>query len=151
MIQPALLSALLLTAAIALLDSPASALCVDEGSLSLERDAAPDEDSFVSSSPASSESELRFEVDLGDLASPSSPDDTEADTIADRPGMDEADPMADTEPMEDPATTNPAVADFESATATDAGALGVVEAEEQPPISREDYLNTIADDLNNCL
>jgi hypothetical protein len=147
MIQPVLVSTLMLSAAIALMSPPVKALCIDEDNFSIERD---DEASFVSSSPATSETEFRFEVDLGNLTSPEGSNEAEAMTSEERPTATE--PPDNREPMDDTTATSPAVADFDSAGTSDAATLGVLEANAGAPIlSREEYLNQMADDLNNCL
>lgn len=148
MIQPVLLSTLLLSTAIALIHQPARALCLEEGSISVERD---DEESFVRSSPASSESEFKFEVDLSDLTSSESPDEAEAMPAEEKPMTDQAE-QVDLEPVEESTSDiSPAVDDFDAEATSDADVLGILEADEPLTASREDYLNEMAENLNNCL
>lgn len=148
MIQPVLFSTLLLSTAIALIHQPARALCLEEGSISVERD---DEESFVRSSPASSESEFKFEVDLGDLTSSEGPDEAGAIPAEESPMTDQAE-QVDLEPVEEgTSASSPAVDDFDAAATSDADVLGILEADEPPAASREDYLNEMAENLNNCL
>lgn len=146
MIQPVLVSTLVLSTAIALISPPARALCIDEDNFSIERD---DDESFVSDSPASSETGFRFEVDLGNLTSPGGSEEAEGMTAADNSAPE---PIESPEVVEDTASANPAVADFDAESTSDAATLGVLEAnEESPVLSREEYLNQRANDLNNCL
>jgi len=148
MIQPVLLSTLFLSTAIALIHQPARALCLEEGSVSVERD---EEESFIRSSPASSESEFKFEVDLGDLTSSEDPDEAEAMPAEESPMADEAE-QVNREPVEEGTSAgSPAVDDFDAETTSDADVLGILEADEPPAASREDYLNEMAENLNNCL
>ena len=158
--QPMLLTVTLLIGAIAAAPRPARALCLDEnGTFLLDREAAPSEESFASASPASSDAEFKFQVDLNDLgnlgnlgnspreesqAAPQETMPTSSDTATDAPLT-----MTD-----DAMTTNvsPYVVSQDAGTeTTNADALGTLEVSEAPPvISREEYLDAIANDLNSC-
>ncbi|MGF1458941.1 MAG: hypothetical protein ACFBSG_07925 [Leptolyngbyaceae cyanobacterium] len=123
------------------------ALCVDDGTLSLERDTAPNDNSFVNSSPASSESSFKLELDLDQDLDIFSNDSEEMEETVDAATTDAdttAAAAADTD-----ADTAPTVADLEEGNGS-AADLDTLEAGGQPSISREEYLEARASEINNC-
>jgi hypothetical protein len=132
----------------AVMNPPARAFCVGEdSSLVIERDEA-DDDSFVRSSPASSDSDFRLEVNLDDLSDLTTPSDapaeaTDPEMVSDAPAVVEATSETESTAMD------PAVADLD--TAAEAEALGEVELEDSAVVSREEYLDEAEARLNQCL
>lgn len=132
----------------AIASSPARAFCVGEdASLTVEQDATDDE-SFVRSSPASADSELRLEVDLDDLTGSSDADADEASAME----LDDSPSESTTSTTADlPDVTPASVDDLETAPDSSAEALGDVELETPSAMSREEYLDDAEERLNQCL
>ncbi|MEM6520258.1 MAG: hypothetical protein AAF722_13120 [Cyanobacteria bacterium P01_C01_bin.70] len=146
--RPVLFSALMAFAAITGSTASAQALCVgDNGTLSLGRDVPPEDNSFVSSSPASADAEFKLEVDLSNGLDIFSGDTEEEDTSAeaDAPMIDES---AAQETSEDVARST-TVEDLETGSRS-ASDLDTLELEPQPAVSRADYLSSRASEINSC-
>lgn len=148
--RPVLLSIFVLAAAIAGSAKPTQALCINDGTLSLNRDAPPDETSFVNSSPAGTDSNFKLELNLNDGL-----DIFEADT-EDRESASETDvapaetaAASTTDEMPEDASTSATVENLE-ADSSSAADLETADLEAQTQVSREDYLNSRASEINNC-
>ncbi|MDB9526380.1 hypothetical protein PN498_10310 [Oscillatoria sp. CS-180] len=115
--------------------------------LSVQRDTPPDEEAFVSSSPASSETDIRLEFDLTNLDL-SEEENVEADDVSQSSDMTAEQPDTISE---DATITTSAEENFDGETVSEASALGTVEVGEQPTISREAHLEATADELNECI
>lgn len=136
------LSTILLSGLINFTGREVHALCLsDDVTLSVEEDVAPEDESFVSSSPASSETEFKLEVDL---------------TNADFSNLDLF-PEQTEETSDDDTTESNGTSDMNGEIAssddlTDSGDEAI-EAESAPApwtISREDWLDGAAEDVNEC-
>ena len=138
--KPRLLTVLLFVGITALSAESAAAFCLRDGRSS----DLTEGDAFVSSSPASSDSNFRLEVGLDDLGSL-------AETL-DRPEPESAEMTVDAadegelEIAEDESETTVTVDGISSEEAIEAE-LPVHQREYE---SREDYLNAIAIELNDC-
>ena len=138
--KPMLLTVLLFVGITALSAESAAAFCLRDGRSS----DVTEGDAFVSSSPASSDSNFRLEVGLDDLGSL-------AETL-DRPEPESAEMTVDAadegelEIAEDESETTVTVDGISSEEAIEAE-LPVHQREYE---SREDYLNAIAIELNDC-
>ena len=138
--KPILLTVLLFVGITALSAESAVAFCLRDGRSS----DVTEGDAFVSSSPASSDSNFRLEVGLDDLGSL-------AETL-DRPEPESAEMTVDAadegelEIAEDESETTVTVDGISSEEAIEAE-LPVHQREYE---SREDYLNAIAIELNDC-
>ncbi|MGD1931082.1 MAG: hypothetical protein ACFB12_19455 [Leptolyngbyaceae cyanobacterium] len=138
--KPMLLTVLLFVGITALSAESAAAFCLRDGRSS----DLTEGDAFVSSSPASSDSNFRLEVGLDDLGSL-------AETL-DRPEPESAEMTVDAadegelEIAEDESETTVTVDGISSEEAIEAE-LPVHQREYE---SREDYLNAIAIELNDC-
>lgn len=142
--KPVCLSVALLLGAIAFYPQSAKGLCLNDDTLiTFDRDIPPEDESFVSSSPASGDTEFKvlFDLDnLGSFASGPESESTPRETMT----------AADAESTE---TADSTTADSEEATSVDT-LLTLEEAttEDGEPlyVSREDFLDAMAEDLNSC-
>lgn len=151
--RPILCSLLLGVTAIAGAAEAARAQCLSsDGNFVLQRDRAPSNSSFVSASPASSDTEFKFELELGSDVNIFAPDSAEVETAATgvpATATDDGNAPAATE------TTTEAPPDSSTAFSLDADSsaaadLDTVELEAQPLMSREEYLDSQASEINDC-
>lgn len=150
--RPILCSLLLGVAAIAGAAETARAQCIsNDSNFVLQRGRASSNGSFVSTGPASSDTDFKFELELGSDVNIFSPDPAEVETAA------TGEPATATDEGNVPATETVAEAPVDSSTAfsldadsSAAADLDTVELEAQPLMSREEYLDSQASEINDC-
>ena len=126
------------------------AQCINnDGTFILQRTAPPSDDTFATSGPVSGDSRFKFELELGDDLDIFSTDtDEEAAAVpetADTP----TDETSETTALAETETESPTIfsLDADSSSAAD---LDTVELGAQPLMSREDYLDSQAREINAC-
>ena len=143
-------SMLILVGAIAGTAESAHALCVTNGSSTLRRGTAADDASFVNSSPATADSNFKLELDLNNGL-----DFLETDTEDEETSSEESETGG--ESMAPSSTDESTEAEAEEMTISDvegssssAADLDMVDLQAQIEMSREDYLNSRASEINEC-
>ncbi|MGD1860170.1 MAG: hypothetical protein ACFB0E_09400 [Leptolyngbyaceae cyanobacterium] len=147
--RPVLFSALMAVTAIASSTAPTQAFCLNQdATLSLGRNVFPEDSAFVSSGPANANSEFKLEIDLNDGLDIFSADTEEVDEAAE-PDMPEMNDSVTQDTSDEEVTLSANVDDL-AASSGSAADLDATELEPQTIISREDYLNSRAVELNSC-
>lgn len=125
-------------------------MCLSEDvSLSIEEDTAPEDEAFVSSSPASAETEFKLEVDLTNVDFANIdlfPE--QAEEQSSRNDSDDSDAE-----LRSSGTNGEASSSNDLENDSDLAEGDDPEADNAPEpwtISREDWLNAAANDVNNC-
>ncbi|MEM9818306.1 MAG: hypothetical protein AAF827_18115 [Cyanobacteria bacterium P01_D01_bin.6] len=143
-------SVLVLVGAIAGVAEPARALCVANGSLALSRGTAADDTSFVNSSPATADSNFKLELDLNNgldfLEIDPEDEESTAEVSASEPESEASSSTDEVAAAEVDETTASSV-EGSSSSAAD---LDTVDLQAQIDMSREDYLNSRASEINEC-
>lgn len=149
--RPILFYLLVGVAAIAGSASVSRAQCINnDGTFTLQRTAPPSDDTFATSGPVSGDSRFKFELELGsDLESIFVPDDNEDAALAAEPEAATDDTTAPATETAEAAPASPTIfsLDADSSSAAD---LESVELGTQPLMSREEYLDSQAREINAC-
>ena len=150
MTRSVLVAMLLWVGAIAGTAEPTPALCIPNSAATLRRGPATDDTSFVNSSPATADSNFRLELDLNNGLDFLETNPEEAET-ASEDSVPEAEAMepGNTGEVAEPATEE--VAGSVNESSSSAADLDTVDLQAQIDMSREDYLNSRASEINDCL
>ncbi|NEQ42576.1 MAG: hypothetical protein F6K00_03040 [Leptolyngbya sp. SIOISBB] len=143
-------SMLILVGAIAGSTESVRAQCLTNGSSTLRRGTAADDASFVNSSPATADSNFKLELDLNnglDFLEPDTEDEESAS--ADSATAAESMDASSTDETAEAATEEIAISDAEGSSSS-AADLDTVDLQAQIEMSREDYLNSRASEINDC-
>lgn len=149
-------SMLLGVAAIAGIAGTAQAQCVNNrGTFSLQRSAPPSDDTFATSGPVDSDSRFKFELELGgdldffstDAAADATDEDAAMTSAADEPTDDMSATTSSETPVAGGETPTIFSLDADSSSAAD---LETVELGTQSLMSREEYLDSQAREINSC-
>lgn len=150
MTRSVLFSMLILVGAIASSAKSAPALCITNSSSTLSRGTASDDASFVSSSPATADSNFKLELDLNNgLDFLEADTEEEESTSADSATVAESMDASSTDETTEAATEEIASSDAENSSSS-AADLDTVDLQAQIEMSREDYLNSRASEINDC-
>lgn len=151
MTRSVLFSMLILAGAIAGSAESAPALCITNSSSTLSRGTASDDASFVSSSPANADSNFKLELDLNNGLDFLEPDPEEVEAAAENSATaaESMDASSSNDETTAATTEDTAVASVEESSST-AADLDTVDLQAQIEMSREDYLNSRASEINDC-
>ncbi len=150
-------SALMLVGAIAGSAEITQAQCIRSSNSTTNRGSAIEDTSFVRSSPANSDSNFTLELDLNNgldfletepeeeevIAEES----TDADAVTAEDGMEASEPTAANETYAETAEAS----ETEANSSSSAADLDTIDLQAQIEMSREDYLNSRASEINGCV
>ena len=150
-------SALMLVGAIAGSAEITQAQCLRSSNSILNRGAAIEDTSFVRSSPANSDSNFTLELDLNNGLDFLETEPEEEEMTAE--GSVDADPVTTEESLETNESTavsetgeeTAEASEIETNSSSSAADLDTIDLQAQIEMSREDYLNSRASEINSCV